>query len=282
MSFPDLSTIILTCDSYTKKFGCIEHTVLCLLQQKNINQEIIIVDNSKNEENKSLLLKFIKTIEFPITLIPANTSIAKARNLGAAAAKGKIFVFIDEDALVLDENALNKIQKEAQIYAHGYGAKRAWTINEEWFSIHALRIKEDIKQNSYTFLQNNVGNPSASIRQKSSTKYLIRSFIGNFGYVERQAFEKVSGFPEMFLGYGLEDDAMCFLCYLNLGKPASLQEIETIHITHSISPVCYEDYQRNKTIYKNLLKQFGYKSFHVGDLLYPENISTRPILEELK
>lgn len=275
----DITCIILTYNSYYNKGGCIEHTVLCLLNQLNVKLEIIIVDNSRIKSSYKKLKKFLSTINRKIKVIKIEDSIAAGRNIGAENANSNIIVFIDDDTLLLDNFGLEKILNNAKFFDYGYGATRYWTKDVMWFLTNKNRLKKDFKQNRFTFLYNNIGDPCPFIRRKLITKYLTRSFIGNFGFIKKDAFKKVGGFPEIFKGYGFEDDAFSFLCYINYGPPKSLAEIEIVHISHYTSEVCYNSLNHNKKLYQDFLKSYGYNAFHIGDLLYTENKLNRPILE---
>lgn len=276
----NITCVILTCDSYQDKGGCIEHTIICLMRQKNVKVEIVIVDNSKQEFSRKKLKRFVSCLhQSNFKIVESNTSIAAGRNIGGLHAKSDIIVFIDDDTFVINNLALNKILTRSEKYKYGYGATRYWTHSINWFLDNNKLLKQHFMKNRFQFLRQNVGEPSPGIRNKSSSKYLTRTFIGNFGYIAADAFRTIGGFPEHFQGYGLEDDAFSFLCYVNYGHPSSLTDIEVVHVTHAISKKCYESLKLNQQLYDELLKTYGYKSFHIGDLLYPEKKFGRPILE---
>lgn len=275
----NLSIIVLTCDSYTNKFSCIEHTILALCNQKRISKEIIVVNNGSSKSDTLNLKRFTKSLSNIKLISTKQKSIAEARNTGSQEASADTLVFIDEDIILVDKLALYKTYNYALYDIYGYGAKRDWTLGENWFSLQSEILKQDILSGNYSLLKKNIGRPDPLVRDKNTVKYLIKSFIGNFGFIHTEAFKKLGGFPTQFTGYGLEDDALSFLCYLHYGNPALLCNIRIVHVTHPISSICLAEYSKNKLIYNELLNAHGFKKFHIGDLLYPDNNKKRPVLE---
>jgi GT2 family glycosyltransferase len=279
MSRSSISVIVLTHNSYQKKQGCIEHTLAALLNQRDVNHEIIVVDNDSSAQDLEKLGDFVKTKNERVRLIACDETVSGARNLGAGVASHELFVFVDEDTIVLDDDALLKISKHSLKSTHGYGALRLWTPDEPWFSLHAKQVLSDIAKKDYAFLRESSGRPAPHFRSKNTDKYLVRSFIGNFGFVQKALFEKVGGFPQNFAGYGSEDDALSFLCYHHCGKFALISDIEVVHVSHSVEKAFFNTGPDNWNLYKEMVRSYGYSSFHIGDLLYPEIVKNRAVLE---
>ena len=106
----DISTIVLTHNSYTRKFGCIEHTILSLLNQRAVHQEIIIVDNSTIQEDQADLRNFVTSLQNSnIVLVNCNQSIGNARNFGVSHASADIYVFVDEDTILLSDDVQERL-----------------------------------------------------------------------------------------------------------------------------------------------------------------------------
>ncbi|WP_437926545.1 glycosyltransferase [Sorangium sp. So ce291] len=273
------SVVVLTCDSYTKKHGCIEHTLLALLSQAEVNLEIVVVNNGKQPGDGEKLAQFVDSCDRDVTVVKTATSIAEARNEGARQTSRDLLVFVDEDTIVSDSLALARVVQLSQRYRHGYGARRLWTRPGSWFDEQSDKIKRDIARADYSFLLANSDLPDGTIRNKNNEKYLVRSFIGNFGFVRKEDFLAQGGFPTRFRGYGLEDDAFSFLCFVHLGEPVILDEITVVHVTHPIGGAQLDEYRANLKLYGELLGSYGYSKFHIGDLMYPETRGKRPILE---
>lgn len=278
-----LSCIVLTCKSYQMKGGCVEHTLLSLTQQKGITFEIIVVENSGFHLDRELLHRFLSTgaIRPRVQVGHCHTSIAAARNFGARMSRGDVLVFMDDDTILLDECTLRRVIDQARNYAHGYGANRLWTNPPGWFEQHSVKLRDELLSGKVSRLVYALDLPDPSLRHKSNSKYLTRSFPGNFGFVNANVFFAIGGFPEIFQGYGYEDDALAFLLYFKHGQPASLADITIAHISHSSDAVEKGLERQNETTYDFLLQATGIRVFHVGDLLYPTTSISRAALERL-
>ena len=280
MNNHSISIIVLTHNAYTKKNSCIEPALYSLMNQNKVAFQIIVVNNNSTEEDTKKLTTFInqhKSLN-DIQLVNCNTCVAKARNIGVKHALGNLIIFTEEDMIYVDNLTIFKIDKMAINNTYGYGATRLWT-KIDWFEKNMIEISVHVKMKDFKIFYENSGLPDPSIRNKSNEKYLVRSFIGNLGFIKKTAFRQIKGFPEQFIGYAVEDDAFSFLCYLAFGKPVILKDISVVHISHFINQSSYNEYHRNLKIYHDLLNRHGYKSFHIGDLLYPEHAIDRPVLK---
>ena len=68
-----ISVIIVTHNNYGLKNGCIESVILSLLVQKNIELEIIVVDNASSDEDVEQLENYIFSLK--------NKSIVLVKNV---------------------------------------------------------------------------------------------------------------------------------------------------------------------------------------------------------
>ena len=81
----------------------IEETLKRLKKQSYMNIEVIVVDSSADDKTRKISEKYADK-----TIYLSERGIAKARNVGAKAASGDIFVFVDADTL-LEDGALKEI-----------------------------------------------------------------------------------------------------------------------------------------------------------------------------
>ena len=278
---PTISCVILTHRSYEEKSGCIRHAIASLAWQYTAPDEVVIVSNGSSESEYNRLSTDIDGMRLPFDCRTIRTamSMGQAKNAGATAASGDIVVFMDEDVILVDRTAISQVAELSRTYAHGYGAQRLWTPNGEWFGLHAKGLLADlVAGNEWSFIQS-CGEPHPSIRRKSSSKYLNRTFIGSFGYTSRSLFKDVGGFPAKFEGYGCDDDALSLHCYLAVGRPSSLASVVSVHVSHHIHEVQYRHLRRNQVLWEAHLKGLGLSSFHIGMLLYPDDCQDTQVLE---
>ena len=147
-----LSVIILIHDAYRNKSGCIEHTILSLINQLNENDELIFVVNDMMDIEIEKLLAFINCeVVVKYRMVYLNTTIAEARNMGAHNASNDVLIFVDEDTIVFEQDACEKIRSFSEQYDYGFSAKRLWTINLDIFSFNSQKLFADFKTNDYSF-----------------------------------------------------------------------------------------------------------------------------------
>ncbi len=127
--------------------------------------EVIVVDNNSNDRTAEIAKESGATVVFE----PKN-QIARARNAGAAAAKGKYLVFLDADTTVKGDifDKVDDNLSSGKVIGGG-----AWV------------------------------EPDSGLGGKLIFKYLVNRMlslknvtVGPFLYCEREAFEKVGGFDE--------------------------------------------------------------------------------------
>ena len=265
-----LSVIIITHNNYVLKDGCIEAEILSILNQTETNFEIIVVDNCSNKTSFNNLQNFISKLNNSnIKLVKNNVNnISKARNLGANTAISNLLLFMDDDILLPQKNTFTKLLSHAQNNVYGFSAVRYWT-NEGWFGNNKAELMNALKNNNENFnIQMDFPNPE--IRQKKNDRHLIRTYIGNFGFIKKNALNAVGNWREDFIGYGVEDDCLAFALFMKYNRPAILKDIHVVHIWHKIANKNYQQLKINSQKYMEILNSFGVKYFHVGRVLYEE------------
>lgn len=277
-----LSCIVLTSNSYAHKGGCVEHVLLALARQRAVDRELIVVENSGEGPSRDRLTRFLREARLrDVRVVATCTSVAAGRNAGARRATGDVLVFVDDDAIALDGHALSTVAEAAATASHGYGAQRLWTRPLGWFQRHARELREDVAAGRFGRLRRHLGPPAPGLRQATQPKYLMRSFVGHFGFVRAREFTAAGGFPEDFTGYALEDDALSFLLYHRRGGFANLGSTCVAHVSHPVPALLAEGHEQNRPLYTGILNRHGVRSFHIGDLLEPASAPDRRVCEPL-
>lgn len=101
---PPLVSIIIL---YFKRREIIEQTLQSVLSQDYSNFEIILVDNNSQDD----LAGVVAGLSFNIRLIqlPENGGACAGRNVGIRAARGDIFVFLDDDVCLASPSEISKV-----------------------------------------------------------------------------------------------------------------------------------------------------------------------------
>ncbi len=171
---PPISVII---PSYNSA-GTVRNTLTKLLAQTVKPQEIIVVDSSTDGETPQVLSEY-ESQALQILHAGAQVIPAVSRNLGAAAAKGQLLLFIDADAYP----ASDWVERILEAYGNGYMAGGGA------IEIPDFQKRKMIPLAQY-FIQFNEYTP-----QQPSGKKLFSPSCNS--YCDRDLFKKVNGFPEI-------------------------------------------------------------------------------------
>lgn len=108
MSKKDISVILPVYNAETT----IESTIKSILDQKNINFELIIINDGSTDRTSAILNKFM-AIENVNVITQLNKGVSEARNRGIKEARGEFCFFIDSDDR-LEDNTLHNMFYSAQ------------------------------------------------------------------------------------------------------------------------------------------------------------------------
>lgn len=263
------SIVIITHNNYMLKNGSIETEILTLMSQKNVCFEIIIIDNASEISDFSRLILFVQSLKVDYIRVFRNiNNIASGRNLGVKNSKSDNIIFMDDDVLLIDENTLMRVLIRTHHNIYGYGAIRLWSYENDYEENKEKYDQELLMKVIPNFVRTT---PDPNIRNKKNDRHLMRSYIGNFGFVNKTAFYKIGCWDEKYIGYGCEDDDISLRLYLEYGKPHILSDIEILHINHKISKMNYEELVLNEHTFNEKKRLLGIHAFHMGRLLYDED-----------
>lgn len=265
----ELSIVIITFNNYLLKNGCIESALFSLDRQYGVDFEVVVVDNCSTENDYNKLSQFLRDnyLGYNVKLIRNSiNNISRGRNLGIYETQGDIILFLDDDILLLQRDILLKVVLSSKEKVYGCAAIRDWT-SKGWYATNKENLDINLKKMNGS-VDISIQAPHPLVRKKTNLRHLVRSYIGNMGFVKRDILYQVGLWNEQFEGYGLEDDYMLFLLYINYGTPKKLTNIHVIHIWHEISTQNYNQLSYNQHIFNELLLKHNIKKFHVGRLLY--------------
>jgi predicted methyltransferase len=283
-----ISCIVLACDSHVKKGKSVFHCLTSIFNQDFESFEIIIVENSYNKKGRNNEIKSFckeqnkkrrKLVNVQIVNNKKSISQGSARNKGAELASSDLLLFIDDDTIILNNNAFDLIWKKSKNYDYGYGAKRKWT-GSNLFQKRSQKILNKLLNNDYQELISISGEPIHNVRGESDVSLQKVSFIANFGFCKKDIFWKVGGFPD-YKGYGFEDDCLMFRLFKESHKHVLLSSITVIHINHKITKNRNRNRNRNIIPYFQELISNGYYWFNVKEMFIKEKPTQEDVLEKL-
>lgn len=265
---PSLSVVVLTHDAFRHKSGCIRHTLTALARQKGIDFEVLVVDNGSHPTEHEKLKAFCADPHLglgSLTVEKVRLSIAEARNFGARATRADVIVFLDDDAMLLEADALRTVALLASGRSHGYGARRLWTPKHPWFAQHHDRVLAAFREGQLKWLLPHLGGAPAPTG--TPPVFLERTYPGHFGFIRRSLFDAVGGFPSAFSGYGCEDDAFALVCLLAAPDFGWLGDLRVAHVDHPTPSRYTEERARNLDIYRQFLAARSLGGFRIDLLL---------------
>lgn len=281
---PKLSCIVLSCDSHIDKGNSVFHCLCSIFNQDFDDFEVILAENSHHKTQDINLLKNKiqewnskrkSAVDFNLVDNKKSLATAKARNISAAKAKGEILVFIDDDTIIIDNDAFRKIYNLSKNFDYGYGAERLWT-KKSWFEKNFSSILRQLEKKNTRALLANSGNPPKSFREERYPLLQKRTFIANFGFCRKHIFDKMSGFANLPY-YRYDDDYLMFRLYEAGYKLVLLDGIRVSHVSHVLC-----EYQKTNLIpyFLELVKR-GYYWFNMNTIFSKKSYKKEEILEKL-
>lgn len=175
---------------------------------KNIDFEVIVVDNGSSTENKIQIEILKKSYQFQYLYEKQPFNFAKMCNMGAKQAKGNVLLFLNDDIEIRESDWLFKMAVKARLsYVGAVGAKlyypqskliqHAGITNLRLGPVHKLQFKED--KRSYYFARNQIA-------------MNVLAVTGACLMVRKSVFAKAGGFDEQFQ-VAFNDVEFCFRLY---------------------------------------------------------------------
>ena len=224
-----ISIIIVNYNTKDFLFQCIKSIEK---GSKNLNVEVIVVDNNSSDNSVDFLTPIFPEVNF--IDLKENLGFPKANNIGASHASGDYLLILNPDTL-LEEDTLS-VMLDYMENNPGVGASGCKVLNSDgsfqlacrrgfptpWSSFCKLFGLQSIFPKSRLFAQYN-----QTFRSIDET-YSIDSLIGAFMFVRRTAWDEINGFDEDYFMYGEDID----LCYQLKQKNWDIIYLHTTSIIH--------------------------------------------------
>lgn len=191
-----LSVLIVNYKSEKNLFKCLLSLKDFL---KNINYEIILVNNDENA------LSEIKEIFLQITTIEQNKNIGfgRAINLGARKAEGEVFLILNPDTEIISgrlEDVFNEFSGKREVGIIGSRIVNFFGETQPWIA--------GAKKDFWDLFKNNLGFIKSKKKWQSDKKIEVGWVAGTAMFIKRELFEELLGFDENFFLY-FEDIDIC-------------------------------------------------------------------------
>ena len=244
----EIDVVIPTCNNYETKNFSIRYTIRSILSQSLQPQKIIVVENLSYENTKLSIEKEFGSLVHVIDGTQQQKNISYARNLGASKGNSELIIFIDDDVVVGKNHFFELIASRMKRMDFSCGAYRYWTRTDWGDYIHTAYSITHIQNilRSKTYL------PKSIERLTGNPSFHEFSFIGHFGVIKRDAFNRVQGFDEDFKEWSYQDtDLMMRLCSAGFQYDLlSNDGIMVYHLSHGVDKIAFQEINRNLFIKK--------------------------------
>ena len=210
----DVSIIIPSKDNPAVLFCCI-HSLIAQTHT-DYAYEILIIDNGSTEENRQKIQDELELLQrdgkvkakFQYIYEPMPFNFSKMCNIGSQKAKGRFFLFLNDDMEIIQEDWLDlMLEKAALPYAGGVGAKLLYPSSSiiQHAGVTNLRVGPAHK---LQFLEDNVEHYYGMNRGVHD----MLAVTGACLMVRREVFEEAGGFcPELAVAFN--DVDLCYTMY---------------------------------------------------------------------
>jgi len=243
--------IVIPVSNVVKKNNAILFTLKSILDQKRVDKKIYIVNDGSEDDIENLINNFFEDTNIMI-IHQKKAGVARARNNGASIGKSELILFIDDDTVLSSDYTIKKTIDAAEDYDFACAANRYWTpLNwDEKIDIHDTILSTRNILNKISYI------PKGVDRETGLMDLTHLSFIGNYGFIKRNIFEKMGGFPEHYKGWGMEDTHLMYnLCINNFSyRLLKYENISVYHLNHKVS--------KNLTFLKNYKLFVEYQKKH--------------------
>ncbi len=262
------------------RFDFLRRSLLCLMNQSFLIDEVIISDDGSTDDIPQLLIKAFADFPFELKYVRQEDKgfrLSKCRNNGVRVSTGDFLIFLDQDIIYTKNFIRTFIERAASATF-----LVAWPIRLK--SKQMLKLTDEmIVQGNYSALITNEQHRQVTKQYHKDRFYQLCKMIhlrdigpklrsGLFA-VSRENYFKVNGFDEKYQGWGNEDDDMGrrFHAARIPGKNPFRHEFP-LHMWHNPN---HDDKKRANLMYYRQRK----KQIHHGDF-YCEFGINNPLADE--
>jgi glycosyltransferase involved in cell wall biosynthesis len=214
--------------------------------------EVVVTDDGSRDETAAVVEKFARQVDFPVrwtTHAHDGFRLAQCRNEGVAASSAPYLLFLDGDCLLPPDHVAQHLEHQLPrvVWAgdcHQLDRETSEHITEE--DIAAGTIWKNASRSEKSRLRNKA---ARSFFYRLMGHRLRPRLCGNNIGIWRADFERVNGFDENFIGWGLEDrDLQRRLSRIGVRFRSILPWTSGLHLWHEPHPTA----RRNSEGTKNL------------------------------
>jgi glycosyltransferase involved in cell wall biosynthesis len=227
-----IDVVISTKDNIQTKNFSLFYVIRALLHQSALALNITIADNGSTDDTSGALQRAFGQ---KINLIDTSAwsgNLSASRNLAAACGNAQRILFLDDDMVLNGPETLPESLEIASKVDFACGARRLWAP----ITWPELIRPDDPVGKVLSTLRHTAYEPFSINRVSGKRIIDNRSYLANFGIVSRDAFSKLGGFDENYVGWGYQDTDLMYRLCLHQFEYAlfSNYEISVFHLAHRV------------------------------------------------
>jgi glycosyltransferase involved in cell wall biosynthesis len=245
--------VISTLNNISMKGFSLQYTIRSLLSQTVADLNILVADNGSEDDTKSSLRREFGNRINVLDTGEKRHNISASRNQAAACGQSEAIFFVDDDMVLSSPTTLEIAIKVSTAVDFTCGAIRRWAP----LSWPELIRPDDPIRKIVSTLEHTSYEPLSINRISGKNILDNRSYIGNFGYVKRSAFEYMQGYDENYTAWGYQDtDLMWRMCVSGFQYDLfSRHNIMVYHLSHQVNKG--SQYENNRIRFMNKQKEDG-------------------------
>lgn len=238
MSQPEIAVVVSTFE----RPDHLRRSLASLAAQQGVDGrfEVVVTDDGSRDETAILVEKFARRVNFRLTFtthIHTGFRLARCRNSGISATTAPYILFTDGDCLLPPDHLRRHLERRRTGWVVGGDCCRLDEATTARITVETVRSGEylrwippaekwrlwgkSVRARLYTFLR----------------RPMLPRLTGNNIAVWRSDLERINGFDEAFVGWGLEDrDLQLRLSRLGLRVRTILDQTAGCHLWHPPTP----------------------------------------------
>lgn len=233
-----ISIVTTTYNNFDNRNGTLSLFVEAIGKQRLSDEtELIVIDDGSTDRTTTFVNALRgRTLDNGVTVRSHRTehtgNRAEGRNIGLAAARHDIVVFLDADTLPLGGDCIATAVESTPAEGFACGARCFWSPTD-W---DAGRVKRLLRSDPVDDVTEWGHLPKNSMSRMDGRRALQEhALIGQFGVASKRVLESVGGFDESFEAWGYESRELMARLLLETGEFSALgSACAVLHLNHPL------------------------------------------------
>jgi glycosyltransferase involved in cell wall biosynthesis len=238
MYLPEIALIISTCERPSHLWRALR-SIQCQRDCEG-KMEVVVTDDGSRDDTLDIVKAFAREVDFPVratTHIHRGFQLARCRNEGVAASTAPYLLFTDGDCILPPDHVASHLRHRRRGVVSAGDCYRLEKSVTEQITEATIRSGEYLRWISR--------DERLRVASKTLRGWLYRIFRfrmrprltgSNIG-IWREDYQRVNGFDENYVGWGLEDrDLQLRLSRLGLRFNSILSKTAAYHMWHPTDP----------------------------------------------